>query len=149
MFKSFILLAVGVMLCLPVFASAESRQGQIELKLSGLRKAQGLILINVFQTSAGFPGDADKAVLYHIHSVTNTTETIVLPSLPYGDYAFSILHDENSDLRMQKNALGIPREGIAFSNNAFHAMRAPTFKEARFSLQSSLLRLSVRVHYYR
>ena len=52
--------------------------------------------------------------------------------VPNGVYAISILHDLNSDEILNKNAIGIPLEGVGFSNNATGRFGPPDFMEAAF-----------------
>jgi uncharacterized protein (DUF2141 family) len=51
-------------------------------------------------------------------------------------YAVMVFHDENSNGKLDKNILGIPKEGYGASNNLARKMRPPTFDEARFSISS-------------
>jgi uncharacterized protein (DUF2141 family) len=43
--------------------------------------------------------------------------SIFLDSLPAGEYVFAIFHDENNNKQIDQNFLGIPTEGLPFSNN--------------------------------
>ena len=60
---------------------------------------------------------------------------VTFEDLPYGTYAITILHDENGNLKVDANFLGIPKEGYGFSNNARNLFRAPKFEEAKFELK--------------
>jgi uncharacterized protein (DUF2141 family) len=59
--------------------------------------------------------------------------SITLQNISDGRYALAIFHDENGDGKMNKNMLGIPKEGYGVSNNVKNLMSAPTFKEAAFT----------------
>ena len=43
--------------------------------------------------------------------------TVVFENLKPGKYAVSVLHDANKNKDLDKNKLGIPKEGFGFSNN--------------------------------
>lgn len=88
------------------------------------------------KTSAGAAGTAASL----------DSNTIVLKDLPAGDYAFAVFHDANSNGKLDRNLVGIPTEGYAFSNNALGTMGPPTFEQARFSLPAAgaALRVSLR-----
>ena len=48
-----------------------------------------------------------------------------------GDYAFAAYLDENGDGRLNRGALGIPKEPIAFSNGVIPRLRRPAFSETK------------------
>ncbi len=54
--------------------------------------------------------------------------------IPNGTYAISVIHDENENKKLDKNFLGIPKEGYGFSNNIRPKFRGATFKESKFKL---------------
>ena len=65
---------------------------------------------------------------------------------PPGDYALSVIHDENGNGRLDTR-LGIPREGFAFSNNPRIWFGPPSFTAARFTLSANGTALNVRMNY--
>jgi uncharacterized protein (DUF2141 family) len=66
--------------------------------------------------------------------ISGSTATCRFNNVPSGSYAVAFFHDRKMNNRMQKDALGIPREGFGFSNNATpHGLGAPSFQEASFS----------------
>lgn len=52
-------------------------------------------------------------------------------SVPVGTYAVAVFHDANGNGKLD-TAMGIPKEGFAFSRNPKMRMRAPRFNEASF-----------------
>ncbi len=100
----------------------------LSVKLEGLRNTDGTIQLLVFDKADGFP-DVPANAVYSI-SVPATTTTINIPSLAYGTYAVTILHDENNNQKMDKNILGIPKEGYGFSRNATGFAGPPAFDKA-------------------
>lgn len=55
--------------------------------------------------------------------------------IPEGVYAISIIHDENENLKLDNNFLGIPSEGYGFSNNLRPMFRGANFEESKFELK--------------
>jgi len=67
--------------------------------------------------------------------VTGQTLVYTFKDVPIGTYAIAIIHDTNSNGKLDKNFLGIPKEGYAFSNNVFGVLGLPpSFKDASFKL---------------
>jgi uncharacterized protein (DUF2141 family) len=54
-------------------------------------------------------------------------------TLTAGEYAVIVFHDENLNGILDKNFLGISREGYMASNNIRPPFSAPGFKEAAFT----------------
>lgn len=105
----------------------------IYLEVEGIERVEGNIGILVFSNKDGFPKSAEKAVLKLEVKVTSNRMKIELNNLPYGDYAFSIIHDINSNKEMDVNFIGIPKEPYGFSNNPSTFIGIPNFKEALVS----------------
>jgi len=57
--------------------------------------------------------------------------------IPNGTYAIAVIHDENENRELDKNFLGIPKEGYGFSNNIRHTFRGANFKESKFVVNSN------------
>ena len=53
-----------------------------------------------------------------------------------GGYAFVAYYDENKDGKLNRNALGIPKEPYAFSNKARAKFRKPRFEEAKVDVNT-------------
>ena len=57
--------------------------------------------------------------------------TVSFKDLPEGEYAVSLFVDENSNGKMDTNAIGIPIEPYGFSNNASGNFGPPSFEQAK------------------
>ena len=60
------------------------------------------------------------------------TTTVVVPALPAGRYAIQAYLDENDNHEVDQNFLGVPKEGVGFSNDAPFGLGPPKFKRAAF-----------------
>lgn len=61
----------------------------------------------------------------------NGVAVIALADIAPGDYAFVAYYDANGDGRLNRSAIGKPKEPVAFSNNIRPKMRRPRFEEAK------------------
>lgn len=119
-----------VLLCGVHLAAQEA--GSITVSVSGL-KVTGDLLLTLFEGPDGFPGDHQKARDRKQVKITASTMKVVFEKLPPGIYAIAVLHDENGNAVLDTGAFGIPKEGIAVSNNITKFFRAPTFDEAKIT----------------
>jgi uncharacterized protein (DUF2141 family) len=60
---------------------------------------------------------------------------VVFDNLKDGTYAIRYFHDENSNKELDTNFLGIPKEGIGFSNNAYGRFGPKDFEEWLFDVK--------------
>ena len=67
--------------------------------------------------------------------------------IPPGTYALAVIHDENSNGKLDTNWLGIPTEGYGFSNDARGLLGPPTFLAASFSYNGRSVELPISLHY--
>ena len=106
----------------------------IKVTITNLKNNKGFVLVSLFKEGVGYPDKPEKAFRKAKVSIAAANKaSVIFNSLPSGSYAIAILHDENDDQKMNKNVLGIPREGYGFSNNATAAFGPPRYSKASFS----------------
>ncbi len=99
------------------------------ISISNIQSVKGNILIAVYDISQQFPGDDTFA--WAIEPVTQTgSMTVSINNIPFGKYAVSVFHDENSNEILDSNFLKIPKEPYGFSNNARGRFGPPDFEDA-------------------
>ena len=107
--------------------------GDLVLEVSNIRNTNGEILIAMFNQPEGFPEDEDRFYRADtIWSISGSTERCVFRNLTFGEYAITLMHDENSDGKMEYSWIGMPQEGYGFSTNYRPKLRAPKFEETSF-----------------
>jgi uncharacterized protein (DUF2141 family) len=68
-------------------------------------------------------------------------------NLPAGVYAVSVFHDENMNQKLDKNFVGIPKEGYGASNNPRKKMGPPTFEETKIQVSGAEQSLQIKLMY--
>lgn len=126
------------------FASNENPQLAIEIQ--NIEVVEGYIRIGVFNSEDKFL-KKNSTFKNYIIAVESNTETIVIDDLPKGEYAFILYHDINSDGKMNRKFIGIPKEPFGFSNNVRPKLAKPTFEECKFLLEDNL-ELKIKLGYY-
>jgi uncharacterized protein (DUF2141 family) len=119
--------------------------GRLDIVVGNLRSAKGLLRVCLTADPDNFPACVDDA-----RAVTRTVPAkeamIDVAGLPHGQYAFAVIHDENSNAKLDTFA-GIPREGFGFSRNPAATFGPPRFAAARFTLDSDAEKQQVRMRY--
>ena len=99
----------------------------------------------MFANAASFTGKGKPFVCAQ-SSVANKKAQLVFENLPAGTYAISVFHDENNNQKMDKNFLGIPKEGYGASKNKLPFASAPDFDDNKFQvLQNTITNLTIRL----
>ncbi|RKS91824.1 uncharacterized protein (DUF2141 family) [Sphingosinicella microcystinivorans] len=133
--------------CLPLLAAeAAPQQASLHLTFEGLRSQKGSIRLCLWRDSAGYPDCAHGAGATK-ESVSAANPVIDITGLPPGDYAISAIHDENDNKKLDKSFIGMPTEGVAFSNNAKISFGPPKFDKARFHVEGDTTQ-TLRMRYF-
>ncbi len=119
---------------------------QLTIKIENIEVVEGYIRIGIFNASDTFFKKGSNYKKYKI-AVEDSIESIVIDDLPIGEYAFILYHDKNSDGKMNRKFIGIPKEPYAFSNNIRSKLSKPTFEECKFLLENNLAMQITLWHY--
>lgn len=114
----------------PDFFSKFSDADAVVLAIrSDFAPAGGHVRLTVFDDQATF---LEKASAKHEGTIDDEGLTLfTLKDLKAGEYAFVAYFDENDDGRLNRNALGKPKEPYIFSNDVKPKLRKPTFEETK------------------
>jgi uncharacterized protein (DUF2141 family) len=133
----------------PSLTAQTKDTGTLTVRVTGARNTKGKIGVTLFQDAQGFPDDTSKAVRQQGVEIDPNTKSaqVTFKDVPQGIFAVSVLHDENGNGKMDKNFVGMPKEGYGASNNPKKKKRAPTFDEAKFSLNTSEQAIEITLIY--
>jgi uncharacterized protein (DUF2141 family) len=115
-------------------SSATFAQASLEITVKNIKEEKGSIRIGLFTTEKDFLKNATQG---KIVKASGKEVTVVFENLKPGDYAVSVIHDENENGELDSNMVGIPKEGFAFGNNAMGTFGPPSFDKAKISLTKS------------
>ena len=124
---------------------ASAQQAVLEVTVTGVRSAAGHVLVAVcdratfLQETCRYKGRVQAAVGSVVVRITG---------IPPGQYAAQAYADANDNGRIDRNFLGIPTEGIGFSNDAPMRFGPPSFADAAFTLGAEGGRISFGLKYY-
>jgi uncharacterized protein (DUF2141 family) len=105
------------------------------------------MLCALFSSAEAFPTKADKAVARLTVKIAERQAVCDFTGMAPGTYAVSVVHDENSNGKLDRNLIGIPREGVGASNDAKGHMGPPKFSAASFPYKGGRLDLKIHVNY--
>lgn len=97
----------------------------LTVAINDLHNSNGNFCISIFASADGFPDSAEKAIVAECFAVSENSFQVQIQNLPPGTYAIAGWHDENKDKKLNYNIFGIPKEGLAFSENGKPRLTPP------------------------
>ena len=132
-------LSGSLLLGTAIFAAAASAQRptggvNLEVKITDAKSKEGQIIVALFTKSDGFPSDFAKAQV--TKKVSLDQPACVFKELPAGTYVVVVAHDRNGNGKVEKSAIGIPKEPIGLSNHPKLGLtNRPNFEKAKIDLK--------------
>lgn len=115
-----------------VSATFLSAQTKVTVTIENIKGTKGSIRIGVFDKEDDF---LKKAIDGKVVKVEGDKVTVEFDKLKPGTYAISVIHDENENGELDTK-MGIPKEGIGFSNNVMGKFGPPSYEKSQFKLES-------------
>ena len=122
-------ICIALISVLGIIASSKLQaQAKLEVTVRNIKEAKGTIRVGLFTNENDF---LKKAAEGKVVKAKQGELTVVFENLKPGDYAVSVIHDENENGELDSNMVGIPKEGFAFGNNAMGMFGPPSFEKAK------------------
>ena len=124
------------------------KTGPVEVVVWNIRKSLGHVRVAIC-TSLTF-ADAHKSCPYHGAAPAHEgMTTVIVPDVPAGTYAAEVYQDEDDRDLLKRGALGIPLEGVGFSNDVAIRLTPPRFWDAAFDHDPAApLALKIKLRYF-
>jgi uncharacterized protein (DUF2141 family) len=120
-------------------------QARVIAKVTGLKNDKGVCRACLFTSAASFAGEGQPFRCSTV-AIRNKVSELSFHDVPPGTYAVSVFHDSNNNNKLDKNFLGIPKEGYGASGNKLPFAAAPAFKDNQFVVNANTTtHLAIRV----
>lgn len=123
-----------------------SLPGSVDVSITGLRSAKGLVQVCLTARPDKFPGCKGDPAAHRLTIAASQAASFSFTDLPAGEYAMALIHDENANNKLD-TMLGIPREGFGFSMNPTITVGAPSFKASQFLVSAGGSSQRVKMKY--
>ncbi|WP_281232326.1 DUF2141 domain-containing protein [Flavobacterium gelatinilyticum] len=104
---------------------------KLTVSVSGLKNNTGIVKVGLYNSEGTFLKTTYQSLSSEIK---NNQAVVTFDNIPAGEYAISTYHDENNNGKLDRNAMGIPSEAFAASNNAKGFMGPPSYNDAKFTV---------------
>ncbi|UWZ83429.1 DUF2141 domain-containing protein [Occallatibacter riparius] len=121
----------------------------LRIHVDGFRNTRGNLGTIIFRSPDGWPEDKDKSFRHGPAPIDKATSTAVAvwPDLPPGDYGVAAIDDENSNAKLDRNLIGIPKEGFGFANNPHVGLVPPSFDKALVHVTCPATEVTIHLQY--
>jgi uncharacterized protein (DUF2141 family) len=111
-----------LMFSAPVFS-----QHTIQVEVTGIKNDTGVVMLQLLN-------DREEVVVQEKGTIIRGVSEISIKEVPSGKYGIRYYQDENGNGVLDRNKLGIPKEGYGFSNNAYGLFGPKPFSEWLFEI---------------
>lgn len=115
-----------------VLAALSTQASELEVNLINIDRQVGQLMVALYDSEEGF-NNKSKPTKYASVEAVGDSVTVKFDDLPNGTYAIMLIHDLNSNGKMDINAMGLPQDGYGFSNNV-GLYGVPPFDAASFEV---------------
>ena len=119
-------------------------QKPLTLIIGNLKSISAPVIVSVYGTTSKFPDPHGQLKEYKFKPHGNVL-TAKITNLKFGTYAIATYQDENSSGEIDKNFIGMPTEGYAFSKNFKPTVKAPNFDQCRFDYNKTANTLTINM----
>lgn len=127
--------AIFVVLAAILAPLPSAQAGDLRVVAEGVRSALGNVIFALHREGDTYP-DKDSPFVGGFRRATVGTVGLTFGDLPAGRYALVAVHDENLNRELDINRLGVPTEGVGFSNNSVGLFEPPGFADASFETKT-------------
>lgn len=125
-------------------APVDESQNVLHIAVGGVSSTRGHVRVDVCPLS-----DFLKDCRYGgAAPATPGVTVVVVKDLPPGTYAAQAYQDGNDNHSVDRNILGLPTEGVGFSNNAPIRLHPPSFGAAAFSYDGGEQTIAFKLRHF-
>ena len=120
----------------------------IDVVIKNIRNTKGQLCLAIFADETGFKSEKTCWKMTCLKKDIVKGEFHIQIPFRCGEWAFSVLDDENKSGKMEYNLIGMPREGFGFSDYYLTGFHKPLFKDFSFKIaQNETKTIIVRMKY--
>ena len=121
--------------------------GEIVVRISNLRNGAGNVVAELYPNDPANFLKGRVRIERAFQPAAQGTVDVCLTAPEPGIYAVAVYHDENANVKFDKNWIGLPIEGYGISNNPTIFLGPPAFDEAKFEALEGPTIVPVEVRY--
>ena len=138
----FIITSIFIIITTTSASESKANLAELVIHIQGFENSNGIAKVAVCNSQESYK-DSTLFKGFNFKIINNKADREI--TLPYGEYAIKVYHDENSNNRLDTMMFGIPSEDYGFSNDATGIFGPPEYKDALFVLDSPKKEMTINV----
>ena len=127
-----------------VEAKIKVKHKPLKLIIEHLASPSAPVIVGIYRSKHKFLSKESRLKEYTFIPKGNTL-TVYIADIDYSEIAVAIYQDMNSNGKFDKNFIGLPKEGYAFSNNFKPTIKAPDYDDCKFNYDSTSCIISMHL----
>ncbi|WP_281233296.1 DUF2141 domain-containing protein [Flavobacterium gelatinilyticum] len=119
-----------------------AQSSNLTISISSLKDNTGIVIAELYNTKESF---LKKTYKTSSSAIKSNTALVTFAGLPSGEYTVLVYQDRNSNGKLDKYFIGMPKEPVACSNNAKGFMGPPKYEDAKFIVGSEDLKINIKM----
>jgi uncharacterized protein (DUF2141 family) len=124
---------------------ASARATDVSVTIHGIRNDHGQILVAICPRAEFLQPQCHWQAAAHAKA---GDVQLTVTGVPPGTYAAQAFHDEDSNFKLERSFLGLPKEGMGFSHDAPMRFGPPGFDAAAFAVSGKNSAIDFSLRYY-
>jgi uncharacterized protein (DUF2141 family) len=113
-------------------SAISTQASELDVNFIQIDRQVGQLMVAIYDSADAFNNDGEPIQYAKVEAIGDSV-TIKFEELAQGTYALKVLHDINSNGKMDLSASGLPQDGYGFSNNV-GMYGVPPFDAAAFDV---------------
>ena len=120
------------------FSNIEDPEDVVRVKIENVSVGDGIVMIALYEESHFL--ELGKEIMTFEVKANDGIIFIEIPvdQLQLGQYALAAYQDANSNGKLDKNLVGVPKESYAFSGSGLSKWKQPTFHDSAFTVTEQI-----------
>ena len=135
----------AAVLMVPLAAGGAARAAAMTITITGVRDGRGVVRVAICPKAEFL---APHCPYFGVVAAKAGSVTVTIDGVPPGIFAAQAYQDSNDNGILDRNWLGMPKEGMGFSNDAPMHFGPPSFGDADFALGHADAHISFRLRYF-
>ena len=116
-------------------AECGAEKWPLHIAITGASPTHGEVIVALFDSEQRFLVEPISTITQSVDD--NGVARVIFENVEPGEYAVSVIYDEDGDGELARNKRGVPLEAVGFSQNAKARFGPPSFSEAAFVYTSA------------
>lgn len=127
----------------PTEKVVDKEVGKLIINFNGFDNNDGTVRVALVNDPSKFLGDSPFKAKVVV--IKENKAVVEFNDLPFGEYAVSAFHDEDSDEELGTGLFGIPTEEYGFSNNARGSFGPAEYEDAKFLVDETIKTITIEI----